>query len=144
MCSHKLIFFVWCVCCSGVWIQHALDLKGRLERVQRRVARYVCNRYHNTSSVTGSSLAGILLKDAEQSLVSYISIKSHTNWWPFLLSLSWGHLKADFSDSDCKYPKNHETYLYIKETSKFSKTNLKLYSQSNSQIIINKLSAGCF
>ena len=36
----------------------------------------------------------------------------------------------------------HETSLYIKESCKFLKTNVKFYSQSSSQIIIKKLPAG--
>ena len=38
--------------CSSIWDPYTADLKGKLERVQRRAARYVCNRYHNTSSVS--------------------------------------------------------------------------------------------
>ena len=32
---------------------HTLQYTQKLEMVQRRTARYVCNRWHNTSSVTG-------------------------------------------------------------------------------------------
>ena len=38
--------------CSSVWDPHTASLKAKLEGVQRRAARYVCNRYHNTSSVS--------------------------------------------------------------------------------------------
>ena len=37
--------------CS-VWDPHTSESIHKLEMVQRRAARYVCNRYHNTSSVT--------------------------------------------------------------------------------------------
>lgn len=37
--------------CS-LWDPHTADYKNKLEMVQRRAARYVCNNYHNTSSVT--------------------------------------------------------------------------------------------
>ena len=36
---------------SAVWDTHYNTQK--LEMVQRRAARYICNRWHNTSSVTG-------------------------------------------------------------------------------------------
>ena len=38
--------------CSTIWNPHTKDLTYKLEMVQRRAARYVTNRYHNTSSVT--------------------------------------------------------------------------------------------
>ena len=38
--------------CSTVWSPHTLNDINRLESVQRRAARWVCNRYHNTSSVS--------------------------------------------------------------------------------------------
>ena len=38
--------------CSTVWNPYTKDLTNKLEMVQRRAARYVTNRYHNTSSVT--------------------------------------------------------------------------------------------
>ena len=37
---------------SAVWDPHQQQDKQRLERIQRRAARYVTNRYHNTSSVS--------------------------------------------------------------------------------------------
>ena len=37
-------------CC--VWDPHTKSQENQLEMVQRRAARYTCNRYHNTSSVT--------------------------------------------------------------------------------------------
>ena len=37
---------------SSVWGPHAQCNTRKLEMVQRRAARYVCNRWHNTSSVT--------------------------------------------------------------------------------------------
>lgn len=37
---------------SSVWDPHTADQQNKLEMVQRRAARYACNRYHNTSSVT--------------------------------------------------------------------------------------------
>ena len=45
---------------------------------------------------------------------------------------------------DLKCPKVHGTCLYIKESYKFPKINLKLYSLFPSQIIILKLSVGNF
>ena len=36
--------------CS-VWDPHTADQINKIEMVQRRAARYACNRYHNTSSV---------------------------------------------------------------------------------------------
>ena len=38
--------------CCTVWNPHTNDQTRKLEMVQRRAARYVTNRYHNTSSVT--------------------------------------------------------------------------------------------
>ena len=38
--------------CSSVWSPHTQKQKNNIEKVQRRAARYVTNRYHNTSSVT--------------------------------------------------------------------------------------------
>ena len=38
---------------SAVWDPHTHYNTQKLEMVQRRAARYVCNRWHNTSSVTG-------------------------------------------------------------------------------------------
>ncbi|KAK3090224.1 hypothetical protein FSP39_010191 [Pinctada imbricata] len=37
---------------SSVWDPHTKESASKLEMIQRRGARYVCNRYHNTSSVT--------------------------------------------------------------------------------------------
>ena len=37
---------------SSVWDPHTQCNTRKLEMVQRRAARYVCNRWHNTSSVT--------------------------------------------------------------------------------------------
>ena len=37
---------------SCVWDPHTKSKENQLEMVQRRAARYVCNRFHNTSSVT--------------------------------------------------------------------------------------------
>ena len=37
--------------CS-VWDPHTADQRNKIEMVQRRAARYACNQYHNTSSVT--------------------------------------------------------------------------------------------
>jgi hypothetical protein len=37
---------------STVWDPHQQQDKQRLERIQRRAARYVTNRYHNTSYVS--------------------------------------------------------------------------------------------
>ena len=37
---------------SCVWDPHTKSQIHQLEMVQRRAARYTCNRYHNTSSVT--------------------------------------------------------------------------------------------
>ena len=38
--------------CCTVWSPYTQDYINKLEMVQRRAARYVTNRYHNTSSVT--------------------------------------------------------------------------------------------
>ena len=38
--------------CSSVWSPHTKDAINKIEMVQRRAARYVTNRYRNTSSVT--------------------------------------------------------------------------------------------
>jgi hypothetical protein len=37
--------------CS-VWDPHIAEHRKKIEMVQRRAARYACNRYHNTSSIT--------------------------------------------------------------------------------------------
>ena len=38
--------------CCTVWSRHTQEYINKLVMVQRRAARYVTNRYHNTSSVT--------------------------------------------------------------------------------------------
>jgi hypothetical protein len=38
--------------CSSVWSPHTKDAINKIEMVQRKAARYVINRYRNTSSVT--------------------------------------------------------------------------------------------
>ena len=38
--------------CASVWSPQTEKLKGKIEQVQRRAARYVTNNYRNTSSVT--------------------------------------------------------------------------------------------
>ena len=38
--------------CSTVWSPHTKEYIQKIEMVQRRAARYLTNRYHNTSSVT--------------------------------------------------------------------------------------------
>lgn len=38
--------------CASVWDPHTAKNTGRVEIIQRRAARYVLRRYHNTSSVT--------------------------------------------------------------------------------------------
>ena len=38
--------------CCTVWDPYEVGLQKKVEMVQRRAARYVCRRYHNTSSVT--------------------------------------------------------------------------------------------
>ena len=38
--------------CSSVWDPYTAENNYKLEKVQRRAARYVCRRYHNTCSVT--------------------------------------------------------------------------------------------
>ena len=38
--------------CSTVWSPYTKEYIQKIEMVQRRAARYVTNRYHNTSSVT--------------------------------------------------------------------------------------------
>ena len=37
---------------STVWSPHTTENRHKLDRVQRRAARYACNRWHNTSSVS--------------------------------------------------------------------------------------------
>ena len=38
--------------CNTIWDPHTQQQKLQIERIQRRAARYVSNRYHHTSSVT--------------------------------------------------------------------------------------------
>ncbi len=38
--------------CSTIWDPHQKQQINQIEKVQRRAARFTCNRYHNTSSVT--------------------------------------------------------------------------------------------
>ena len=40
---------------SAVWDPHTRTQINQIEKVQRRAARYVTNRYHNTSSVTDNA-----------------------------------------------------------------------------------------
>ena len=37
---------------SSIWDPHTKSQINQIEKVQRRAARYITNRYHNTSSVT--------------------------------------------------------------------------------------------
>ena len=54
--SYCLIFrflYNWnIVSCNTIWDPHTKQQKLQIEKIQRRAARYVSNRYHNTSSVT--------------------------------------------------------------------------------------------
>ena len=43
---------------SAVWDPHTRTQINQIEKVQRRAARYVTNRYHNTSSVTDIEQSG--------------------------------------------------------------------------------------
>jgi hypothetical protein len=38
--------------CSIIWSPHTKKQKSEIEKVQRRAARYITGRFHNTSSVT--------------------------------------------------------------------------------------------
>jgi hypothetical protein len=38
--------------CNTIWDPHTQQQKLQIEKIQRRAARYVSNRYHNTRSVT--------------------------------------------------------------------------------------------
>jgi hypothetical protein len=38
--------------CNTIWDPHTQQQTLQIEQIQRRAARYVSNRYHNTSSVT--------------------------------------------------------------------------------------------
>ena len=50
--------------CSSVWNPHQKDLIHMVEMIQRRAARYVSNRYRNTSSVS-SMLAALQWESLE-------------------------------------------------------------------------------
>ena len=39
-------------CCSTVWAPHTNKTKDEIAKVQRRAARFVTGRYHNTSNVS--------------------------------------------------------------------------------------------
>jgi len=39
-------------CASTIWDPHAKNHTSQIEKVQRRAAGFVTNRYHNTSSVS--------------------------------------------------------------------------------------------
>ena len=56
--------------CCTVWNPHQKSLVKRVEMIQRRAARFVTNRYHNTSSVTDmlTSLQWESLQDRRQKL----------------------------------------------------------------------------
>ena len=56
--------------CCTVWNPHQRSLINKLEMVQRRAARFVTNRYHNTSSVTDmlTSLEWLSLENRRQHL----------------------------------------------------------------------------
>jgi hypothetical protein len=45
--------------CNTIWDRHTQQQKLQIEKIQRRAARYVSNRYHNTSSVTDMSCYGV-------------------------------------------------------------------------------------
>ena len=57
-------------CCCTVWKPHQRSLINKLEMVHRRAARFVTNRYHNTSSVTDmlTSLEWLSLENRRQHL----------------------------------------------------------------------------
>ena len=93
--------------CS-VWDPHTSESKSKIEMVQRRAARYVCNRYHNTSSVTD------MLDTLNIPTLSQRRLRTRL---VMMYKISY-HLVAIPSDTlilaDSRTRKNHQlTYRYI-------------------------------
>ena len=55
----------YCASHPSVWSPHTEKLKSKLEQVQRRAARYVTNRYHNTSGSVSAMLTHLQLPTLE-------------------------------------------------------------------------------
>ena len=69
--------------CSSVWDPYTAENNYKLEKVQRRAARYVCHRYHNTSSVTEMIWAGLHLRNVVQKPDWLTSTKFQTIKWKY-------------------------------------------------------------
>jgi hypothetical protein len=61
--------------CS-VWDPHTAEHRNKIEMLQRRAARYACNRYHNTSSVTDMLQPGLYYNnvDSKQNLLCFTGL----------------------------------------------------------------------
>jgi len=90
---------------STVWDPHTQANINQLEMVQRRAARYVCNRHHNTSSVTnmlctlGWRSLGDRRKDARLCLLfkivhNLVLVPAPTYLVPFIRSSRLHHNQA--------------------------------------------------
>jgi hypothetical protein len=55
----------YCASHPSVWSPHTEKLKSKLEQVRRRAARYVTNRYHNTSGSVSAMLTHLQLPTLE-------------------------------------------------------------------------------
>ena len=105
---------------SSVWDPYTQNNKDRLEMVQRRVARYVLNRYNNTSSLTN-----MLHHQKWESLEHRIKSQRVTNMY----KINNGELILDdsnqrFIPSEVKLRTYHDRAFEIP----FSRANYHKYS----------------
>jgi hypothetical protein len=49
---YRIFLVCYCKDCICLGDPHIAEHRKKIEMVQRRAARYACNRYHNTSSIT--------------------------------------------------------------------------------------------
>ena len=75
--------------CSTVWSPHTKEYIQKIEMVQHRAARYVTNRYHNTSSVT-SMLDHLEWETLESRRISWsCSSKLYMALWTYCETSTW-------------------------------------------------------
>jgi hypothetical protein len=58
--------------CNTIWDPHTQQQKFQIEKIQRRAAHYVNNRYHNTSSVTYKWIWMVMSKYFAESIFSSV------------------------------------------------------------------------
>ena len=88
--------------CNTIWDPHTQQQKLQIEKIQRRAARYVSNRYHNTSSVTDmmSDLkwAPLEVRRIRYRLVFFYKVIHHLVAIPYSNPNSFRHIQTS---KDC-------------------------------------------